>query len=312
MREASLLDELLSKSSRTFALAIPMLPEPTCREVSIAYLLMRVADTLEDSTRWASQRRIQELGRYSKLLQAPSLDIAHGLSSRWLEDRPLDEAGYLDLIAALPRVIVALSDLPKASQEIISRYTSSTADQMAIFQERTDESGRLELETLDDLRAYCHAVAGIVGAMLTELFLLEREELALVASPLRRGANAFGEGLQLVNILKDAASDLAEGRSYLPSQVDRADIFALARRDLEVAREYVGLLADAGTDRGLVEFTALITLLGGATLERVARDGSGAKIGRNEVATIVAQLRATLDRDPSRGDLFQPFSSRQS
>ncbi len=160
-----------------------------------------------------------------------------------------------------------------------------------------DETGRLELETLEDLRAYCHAVAGIVGEMLTELFLLDREELAPVAASLRRRANAFGEGLQLVNILKDAASDVAEGRSYLPSRVDPADVFALARRDLATAREYVSLLAGADTERGLVEFTALITLLGGATLERVESQGSGSKLSRNEVIGIVNRLRAALDCD---------------
>ena len=41
------LDQLLVETSRTFALAIPLLPEPTRRTVSVAYLLFRAADTLE-------------------------------------------------------------------------------------------------------------------------------------------------------------------------------------------------------------------------------------------------------------------------
>ncbi len=41
------LDDLLFKTSRTFALAIPLLPEPTGRAVSVAYLLFRIADTLK-------------------------------------------------------------------------------------------------------------------------------------------------------------------------------------------------------------------------------------------------------------------------
>ncbi len=40
------LDTLLAETSRTFALAIPLLPEPTRHEVGVAYLLFRVADTL--------------------------------------------------------------------------------------------------------------------------------------------------------------------------------------------------------------------------------------------------------------------------
>ncbi len=295
--DVPLLDELLSKSSRTFALAIPMLPEATRREVSIAYLLLRVADTLEDGIRWAPALRVAELRRYSTLLRAPSPDAARTIRSGWLRDRPLDDAGYLELLAELPSLIAALSKLPASAKNVIETHTGDAAEHMALFLEEMDETGRLELETLEDLRAYCHAVAGIVGEMLTELFLLDREELAPVAASLRRRANAFGEGLQLVNILKDAGSDVAEGRSYLPSRVDPADVFALARRDLATAREYVSLLAGADTERGLVEFTALITLLGGATLERVESQGSGSKLSRDEVIGIVNRLRAALDCD---------------
>jgi len=52
------LDDLLEKTSRTFALSIPMLPEPTRRHVSIAYLLFRVADTFEDASLWPRARRL--------------------------------------------------------------------------------------------------------------------------------------------------------------------------------------------------------------------------------------------------------------
>ena len=45
-------NDLLVKTSRTFALAIPLLPEPTRREVGLAYLLFRIADTFEDATAW--------------------------------------------------------------------------------------------------------------------------------------------------------------------------------------------------------------------------------------------------------------------
>jgi phytoene/squalene synthetase len=49
------LDDLLLKTSRTFALSIPMLPEPTRRHVGIAYLLFRVADTFEDAALWPAR-----------------------------------------------------------------------------------------------------------------------------------------------------------------------------------------------------------------------------------------------------------------
>ena len=55
------LEGLLAGSSRTFALAIPLLPEPTRQEVTIAYPRFRIAGTLEDVADWPPGRRIQAL-----------------------------------------------------------------------------------------------------------------------------------------------------------------------------------------------------------------------------------------------------------
>ena len=88
------------------------------------------------------------------------------------------------------------------------------------------------LRDVEDLQTYCYAVAGIVGEMLTELFILGRESLTPVAPDLRADSATFGEALQLVNILKDSASDRTEGRCYLPQNASRAEVFALAREDL--------------------------------------------------------------------------------
>ena len=45
--------QMLTETSRTFALAIPLLPEPTRGDVTIAYLLFRIADTFEDAAHMA-------------------------------------------------------------------------------------------------------------------------------------------------------------------------------------------------------------------------------------------------------------------
>jgi farnesyl-diphosphate farnesyltransferase len=144
-------------------------------------------------------------------------------------------------------------------------------------------------------------VAGIVGEMLTDLFLARPCSLKQVAAVLRTNAAAFGEGLQLVNILKDAAADARHGRVYLPAGVGRAQVFALARTDLDAADEYVLALLTAGAAQGLVAFTALPVLLARATLDRVERHGAGAKLTRHEVV----QLRSALDRVLASGKTAQ-------
>src|SRR5262249_55911514 len=148
---------------------------------------------------------------------------------------PSHHEGYRELIAETPSVLREFFALRPEAVEPIRSHVIRSARGMAGFIER-GRNGRVELATLQDLRDYCYAVAGIVGEMLTELFLLGRKELLPVATTLRDRAAFFGEALQLVNILKDAAVDAGEGRQFLPEAVPRAEVFALARRDLHVAR----------------------------------------------------------------------------
>jgi farnesyl-diphosphate farnesyltransferase len=294
--DAERLDALLVRTSRTFALSIPVLPHPLRDEVTVAYLLFRIADTLEDATAWSAARQVGELRRFGELLERPDPREAEALARAWGADPPLEHEGYLDLLAATPVVMAALASLEPRARRLIAHHDRRTVERMAEFVSRRDASGRLRLDDLDDLSDYCYAVAGIVGEMLTELFLVACPALTPKAESLRAGAATFGEALQLVNILRDARTDAREGRLYLPPAVDRSRVFDLARADLAEAKRYVGTLRAAGADRGIVAFTALPVLLADRTLDRVLADGAGAKLTRPEVAELVARLDDALDR----------------
>ena len=234
----STIDDLLQKTSRTFALAIPLLPEPTRNQVGIAYLLFRIADTFEDAVLWTRERRLETLGRFAELLdQDPA--VADALARECLREPPVEHAGYRELLARMPLVLREFGALPLPARVAIRRHVARSIDGMKQFVRRSDERNRLALVTLDELRDYCYSVAGIVGEMLTELYLLDRTELAASAEELRNRAAAFGEGLQLVNILKDAPRDAEEGRVYLPHGVDLRTVLDLADRALTAAEEYV-------------------------------------------------------------------------
>lgn len=291
-----MLDDLLQKTSRTFALTIPLLREPTRTEVGVAYLLFRVADTLEDAIHWSKERKIQELLDLAMFLEIPddaAGAVVEALVARWVQDPPVDHRGYMELLTALPDVARAARGLDTKARSLVVSHTARTCRAMAEFVARESRSG-VRLHNIEDLKAYCYAVAGIVGEMLTELFLLNDARLAAIAPELRRDAALFGEALQLVNILKDAAADVVEGRTYLPPSAPRAEVFLLARRDLVTAAAYCASLERAGADEGVVAFTALPILLAKGTLDRVEARGSGAKIGRGEVARIVAELQAAV------------------
>ena len=55
-------DRILVEVSRTFALTIPELPVPLDRVVGNAYLLCRVADTIEDEPNltWSQKRKFSD------------------------------------------------------------------------------------------------------------------------------------------------------------------------------------------------------------------------------------------------------------
>jgi farnesyl-diphosphate farnesyltransferase len=296
-RSRERVEELLAMSSRTFALTIPLLPEPTRLEVTLAYLLFRVADTLEDATHWTPSRKKLELDDFAALLELPvgaQRDaMTETMAARWREDPPLDQAGYLELLGELPFVMRAAATLHPGSWTIIARHTVRTTRGMATFVAR-ESDGSVRVRDLADLRAYCYTVAGIVGEMLTELFLLGRHQLSSIAGELRADASAFGEGLQLVNILKDADADASEGRRFLPTGADRAGIFKLAFDGLDAASRYCARLEQAGAERGLLASTALPIVLARATLERVQRLGPGAKLGRVQVAALIARLQGAI------------------
>ncbi len=65
--------------------------------------------------------------------------------------------------------------------------------------------------TFDDLREYCHRVAGIVGQCCVRVFGFEDPRALELADRL-------GLAFQLTNILRDVAQDCALGRVYLPAE----------------------------------------------------------------------------------------------
>jgi farnesyl-diphosphate farnesyltransferase len=299
------LDRLLESTSRTFALSIPALDEPLRTEVTVAYLLFRIADTFEDAAHWPRERRIaalQELSDWVADAAARGTVEDADRAEHWSSGvPPSDHRGYRELVAATPDVLAAFVALEPRARAAIGHHTVRTAQGMAEFVARADADGHLVLAGLADLKQYCYVVAGIVGELLTELFLLATPSLATRRERLVEHAATFGEALQLVNILKDAATDASEGRTFLPASAPREQVFALARADLGIARAYVRDLQASGAGFGLLTFTALPVALADATLDRVERDGSGAKITRAEVTAIAVALAERLG---SGGDAF--------
>lgn len=302
--DATLLSELLLATSRTFGLAIPLLPANLRADVTLAYLLFRIADTIEDGAFADSDEKLQAFQSYRALFEgvhAPSASVMNAAMEQ-LSRLRIENDDYLRLVRHLPQVINATQSLQPNVREVMFSSLSRSIDGMAHFVAQGDELGNVQLQSLEDVRRYCYAVAGIVGEMLTELFLQRTPELSGSAEELRARAKEFGEGLQLVNILKDSDDDQTAGRSFIASSQQRAELFELARSDLPRADEYVAILKDASADASLVAFCELPARLAWRTLELVEQSGPGAKVPRTEVAEMVADIlgRATFQEEQAQ------------
>lgn len=286
------LDDLLRRTSRTFALAIPLLDEPTRREVGLAYLLFRIADTFEDESRWPKELRRACLLELADVLEGKRDAVA--TTAAWMKLPALQDPSCAELVRHTPEVLAAVDACGTAASAIVRKHVHRTTLGMADVVASTDEHGELVIADVPALKNYCYIVAGIVGEMLTELFVLAAPQLKAVQAELDADAATFGEGLQLVNILKDAGGDVTEGRSFLPAGVPLGSLFAIARKDLDRATGYVRRLHEAGAPRGTIAFTALPVLLAFAALDAVEARGHGAKVPREDVMQILQAMDTKL------------------
>lgn len=283
------IDSLLQETSRTFALSIPFLDSPLRERVGVAYLLFRIADTIEDETGVDAASR-------AALLSQLSEKASDGAALRTLLDdatKVLDGAvkvpGYARLLEHAPLVLSSFESLDSESRERIASHLARTCGGMRDHLQSAEAPSGVSA-----LRSYCYAVAGIVGELLTELFVAEAGRLSSARSELLRLAPAFGEGLQLVNILRDEHEDAMANRKYLPCDVSRGEIERMARADLASAADYVRLLESAGAAPGVIAFNAINLRLAVDTLSLVGERGPGAKLTRAEVAALIDDVRARM------------------
>ncbi|MEY4188387.1 MAG: hypothetical protein RIT02_3421 [Planctomycetota bacterium] len=292
------LSRSLQETSRTFALAIPLLGTELRHQVGIAYLLFRVADSIEDAAGVAADRRHVLLQRLRACLQSTvegrfeSGAIGDGFDGLW----PAGSATERLMVAA-PRLLRLFHQLPPAAVACIRGALDRTIGGMLDFLSSGSARGaEIRMETVAELRLYCYFVAGIVGEMLTELFFLQSAVSGQQLGRLRELAVGFGEFLQLVNILKDSEGDVRLGRCFIPVGVSRETVLSLAESSGIAAGEYIGQLETLGASADVLAFCRFISRLAEGSLEALRQRGAGAKLSRSEVFSI---LESAVDSQDS-------------
>lgn len=291
--------------SRTYALVVPMLPRGLNDTVGLAYLLMRIVDTLEDAVQLSDQDRISHL-----IALRNALNAAPGQALPAFPPGLGDSAAETKLMAqseAVLRQVAALTDTARAP---VVRCAETMIRGVLEMLERSQARNHPypAIETSAELRSYCYYVAGVVGEMLCALFAVHLRMPSL--ERLRELAVELGIGLQLVNILKDALKDAGQGRRYLPhcpdGGVSHAEtykaVLAEARASLQRGVEFVMALPPSAAD--VRSFCGLPIAWGAMTLARAERRADAAKIGRGAIRSSIALFERLAGDDSALRDWF--------
>jgi farnesyl-diphosphate farnesyltransferase len=232
MAQASeeLLGKLLKEVSRSFYLTLRVLPAKVRLPIGLAYLLARTTDTIADTELVALEQRLEALRQLRERIQGRSdtpLDfgtLARQQGSRaegvLLEKCEASLALLRCLTPADGQLVREMLTTITSGQELdLRRFAGASAGSLAAL--RTDAE-------LDD---YTYRVAGCVGEFWTKMCRAHLfPKAALDDAFLLANGVRFGKGLQLVNLLRDLAADLRQGRCYLPA--DRLTVAGLKPEDL--------------------------------------------------------------------------------
>ncbi len=238
-------DQILPYVSRTFALTIPQLPDRLRVAVTNAYLLCRIADTIEDEPALSPAETLAYLDRFTAVVagSADAVPLAAEVEKR-LSNRTLPTER--DLIVHMGRVLNVTAALSAAQRGAIQRCVELMCYGMPRFQATASLRGLARSTDLDD---YCYYVAGVVGEMLTELFCEYSPAIGRNRTSMQALAVSFAQGLQMTNILKDVWEDRSRGACWLPQEVFTPHRIDLAR----IAPE----LPQSGFDAGMRELVGV-------------------------------------------------------
>lgn len=200
-------DGMVREVSRTFSLSIEQLPGPLRDAVSVAYLMFRISDGIEDHETMPVERKVALLSHWATVLEG-------GMPAEQLADdvRDLDAADpEVEVITDAPLILEWLHSLPIPFQEPIVHHVHATTVGMARWQAHgpfvEDEA------ELDD---YMHEVAGRVGYLVTDLFALHSPAIRAHREALMPLSRECGLALQTVNVIRGIRKDYERGWVFIP------------------------------------------------------------------------------------------------
>jgi len=250
-------DALLQATARSFYLTLCVLPARVRAQIGLAYLLARTTDTIADTEivplaqRLAALQQLREriLGQTEAPLAFGELARQQGSPAEKMllerveeglaalrnfsaEDQQLIQEVLATITGGQELDLQRFAGLAKGAQSSSPVHGSSSSSPINRLENSGGQGGEDDprcpiprkpicaLQTVAELDDYTYRVAGCVGEFWTKLCrahlfpTAKLDEKQLVADGIR-----FGQGLQLVNILRDLPADLDQGRCYLPLEL---------------------------------------------------------------------------------------------
>lgn len=301
---------VLRSVSRSFYLSLRILPAALREPLSLAYLLARATDTIADTPEPPVALRTEALARLAAAIQGT---VGKETASQLRESfAPLqsDEAERT-LIERLPALLDWLDELEPGDRDEVRSVIEKINRGQRLDLEKFDASTSIKaLTTAAELDEYTYLVAGCVGEFWTRLCFAHVKNFSERSESEMRGWGVrYGQGLQLINILRDAGDDLRHGRCYFPAD----ELQALGVSAREILRDPARVLpvverwrkkAERGVEAGIeyassirnrrVRFaTALPALIGARTIALLREAGPEAlvrrvKVPRGEVRKMIS------------------------
>jgi farnesyl-diphosphate farnesyltransferase len=262
--------KVLEETSRTFYIPVTRLPARLQDTVAAAYLCMRAIDEIEDHDTLDNSSKATLLRKVGLIMQTQTA----------VDERVIFQldAAFQPFKNLLPEVTLRIGEwacyAPESIAPRIWDATAAMADRMAHWVEHN-----WEVRTEADLDGYTYSVAGAVGLLLCDIWAWFDGTQIDRVSALR-----FGRGLQAVNILRNRADDLRRSVDFFPAGWTREQMFAYARRNLDLAKQGVNSMP-RDAFKYLVEIPLL---LAEGTLDVLERGDT--KLSRTQVLQIVRQV----------------------
>jgi farnesyl-diphosphate farnesyltransferase len=313
--ERELGGQLLAAVSRSFYLTLKALPSVLREPISLAYLLARTADTIADTAAVPATVRLECLAQFDALVSGEQGDAAALAELLAREFMPLQQDDSEAVLMRRFREALAwLGSMRGTPLEAIRKVLRVIVSGQRLDLERFPGDVLRSLQTAAELDDYTYRVAGCVGEFWTELCLSELPQAfadGTDADFIKAAGIRFGQGLQLVNILRDLTKDAALGRCYLPQQEWSAAGLTMqaVERDAELLRPSAERWAQrcaehlraavtyvCAVQHGTLRYaTALPLVLGWHTLRDLRKASTserraGVKVSRLTVTKVLAQV----------------------